>query len=199
MVVEVGVLEVEGPVRVRSGWYRGPPARKVSARSAFKLLNRVSTCSWRWFTCAAICLNSSESLRLLAQQFGAYRHCRLRWPHRPQGVSPLHLILRRLHSLQAMEMYRFRLLLCWGPDLGAFGESSSSSSTSPPGVFRFAPITEAGVGAPGVEADTDGVADDVTVSCRAAEGGCFFFVVFLSGLLMPWRGCVRCAVEGEAL
>lgn len=44
-------------------------------------------------------LNSSESLKLLEQQLGAYRHARLRLPHLWQGVSPLHLILRLLHSL----------------------------------------------------------------------------------------------------
>jgi hypothetical protein len=41
---------------------------------------------------------NSDSLKLL-QQFGAYWHSRLRLPQRWQGVWPLHLILRRLHSL----------------------------------------------------------------------------------------------------
>ena len=41
---------------------------------------------------------SSESLKLL-QQLGAYKHSRLRLPQRWHGVCPLHLILRRLHSL----------------------------------------------------------------------------------------------------
>lgn len=74
------------------------------------------------------CLTHSESLKLLLQQFGAYRpgiksvasrpskridrcnlpcgtalicliHSRLRCPHRWHGICPLHLILRRLHSL----------------------------------------------------------------------------------------------------
>ena len=41
----------------------------------------------------------SESLKLLVQQFGAYIHSKDMFPHLWQGVSPLHLILRRLHSL----------------------------------------------------------------------------------------------------
>ena len=45
-------------------------------------------------------------------------------------------------------------------------------------------MTAAGVGAPGVEADTDGVEAEVIVSCRVVVGGCFFLVVFLSDLLM---------------
>lgn len=57
------------------------------------------TSSCRRLSCAVIFLNSSESLKLLEQQLGAYRHARLRLPQRWHGVSPLHLILRLLHSL----------------------------------------------------------------------------------------------------
>lgn len=85
------------------------------------LWNRSSTCCWSELICADICLNlgyvsravfsvairrftySSLSLKLL-QQLGEYWQSRLRFPQRWQGVWPLHLIFRRLHSLQAMEM-----------------------------------------------------------------------------------------------
>jgi ABC-type maltose transport system permease subunit len=54
--------------------------------------------------CVDICLNSSLSLNEL-QQLGAYAHSRLRFPQRWHGVSPLHLIFLRLHSLHAILMY----------------------------------------------------------------------------------------------
>lgn len=90
-------------------------------------------------------------------------------------------------------MYRFRLLLCWGPDREALGDSSSSSSsTPPPGFLRFAPaVTSTGAGAPGVVvgANALGVVDDVMVSrLGAVEAG---FFVRLSGLLLFWRDWAR--------
>src|SRR3569833_1358945 len=91
----------EGSGRMRS-WIGA--SRSASWRRAAMLWNSVSTCSCSCVTFSAIWWNSSESLKLLEQQLGAYRHCRLRLPQRWHGVSPLHLILRRLHSLQAIEM-----------------------------------------------------------------------------------------------
>jgi len=41
----------------------------------------------------------SVSLKLVPQQLGAYTQSSLRLPHRWHGWLPLHLILRRLHSL----------------------------------------------------------------------------------------------------
>jgi len=69
------------------------------ARSALRFAYRLSTCSCSWARWAFICRNSSDSLKPLVQQFGAYWQSRLRLPHRWQGVLPLHLIFRRLHSL----------------------------------------------------------------------------------------------------
>jgi len=66
------------------------------------------TSSWRRLSCVVTCLNSSESLKLFEQQFGAYRQARLRFPHRWHGVSPLHLIFRRLHSLLRQGLVRNR-------------------------------------------------------------------------------------------
>lgn len=80
-----------------------------------RLWKRSSTCCCSELMCASICLNlrlvsrtlpidlaqvthSSDSLKLL-QQFGAYRHSRLRFPQRWHGVCPLHLIFLLLHSL----------------------------------------------------------------------------------------------------
>ena len=71
-----------------------PPARR-----ALRFAYRLSTCSWSWARWAFIWRNSSDSLKPLVQQFGAYWQSRLRLPHRWHGVLPLHLILRRLHSL----------------------------------------------------------------------------------------------------
>jgi hypothetical protein len=51
-----------------------------------------------WCIHLRLLATNSDSLKLL-QQFGAYWHSRLRLPQRWQGVWPLHLILRRLHSL----------------------------------------------------------------------------------------------------
>jgi hypothetical protein len=47
----------------------------------------------------------------------------------------------------------------------------------------------------GVEADTDGVADDVTVERLASA----CFLVFFSVLLWLWRGCPRGAEAGRSL
>lgn len=41
----------------------------------------------------------SESLKLPLQQLGAYMHSNCMLPQRWQGISPLHLIFRRLHWL----------------------------------------------------------------------------------------------------
>ena len=75
-----------------------PPPRRSYCSSATVLYSR-SCCSCRWATWAAMVRNSSLSRKLLGQQFCAYRQSSRRWPHRWHGVSPLHLILRRLHSL----------------------------------------------------------------------------------------------------
>lgn len=91
-----GVTVCDGKGRLRSCM---GARRKVSCRRAVMLVRRLSTCSCRRATWSVTCLNSSESLKLLVQQFGVYRHWRLRLPHRWQGVWPLHLIFRRLHSL----------------------------------------------------------------------------------------------------
>ena len=70
-----------------------------SRRKASILAYRLSTCCCKLVRCDVIALNSSDSLKELAQQFGAYWHERFRLPQRWQGVWPLHFILRRLHSL----------------------------------------------------------------------------------------------------
>lgn len=53
----------------------------------------------------------SESLKSGPPPFVAYTHSSARLPQRWQGVLPLHLILRLLHSLQAILMYRFLFVL----------------------------------------------------------------------------------------
>jgi hypothetical protein len=56
--------------------------RSDSVRREFMDWYRLSTCSCKRVICVAMRLNSSESLKLLEQQFGVYRHTRLRLPHR---------------------------------------------------------------------------------------------------------------------
>lgn len=72
------------------------------ARRLFRSWYRLLTCSCKDPICADISLYSCESLKPL-QQFGAYTHSRLRFPHRWQGVWPLHFIFRRLHYAMSVE------------------------------------------------------------------------------------------------
>lgn len=92
---------------VRPGTASSPPSCccPMLGRKLLRFAYKLSTCSCKELICAVICRNSSESLKPPEQQFGAYWHSRLRLPQRKQGVSPLHLIFRRLHSLLGVRQW----------------------------------------------------------------------------------------------